>query len=263
MGQAWPAASEKPTPRRWWLPAYTEEADGRIRHHAEWFMLVLALLAVPAIVLEATASHALQLVALGLNVAIWAGFVAELAFVLAVASNRKRTLREHWLDLVIVVVSVPVMPPFMQGGRALRLLRLTQLFRLTALGARAAQAGRRILDPGSFRYLAAVVAIVIAVAGSAIALVDSKDVPSVWNGVWWALVTVTTVGYGDITITTVPGRIIAMLVMLVGISFFAMLTGAITSTWVKSDREREVEPALDDIRERLGRIEEALARLER
>ena len=68
---------------------YTEEPSGRIHHRAEPLILVLALLVVPAIVLEETSSDALQAVAFVLNVVIWVGFAAELAFVLAVASNRR------------------------------------------------------------------------------------------------------------------------------------------------------------------------------
>jgi hypothetical protein len=60
-------------------------------------MLVLALLVIPAIVLEETASATLRGVAIGLNGVIWIGFFAELVFVLSVATNRRRTLRVHWL----------------------------------------------------------------------------------------------------------------------------------------------------------------------
>jgi len=180
-------------------------------------ILVLALLVVPAIVLEETSSDALQAVALVLNVVIWVGFAVELAFVLVVASNRARTLRAHWLDAAIVVVSVPVTPAVLQGTRALRLLRLLRFFRLGLLGGRALVAARTLFSPAGLRYVVVVVLLFVVVAGSSVAMVDSEDVGSIWDGVWWALATVTTVGYGDVVPRSVAGRAVAAVVMLVGI----------------------------------------------
>jgi Ion channel len=55
---------------------------------------------------------------------------------------------------------------------------------------------------------------------------------STWDGVWWAVTTMTTVGYGDITPRTNYGRVVAIVVMLVGIGFIALLTGALAhASW--------------------------------
>jgi voltage-gated potassium channel len=192
------AVSEAGAIRARWDGFYAEEPDGRIRHRGEPVMFVLALLVVPAIVLEETSSHALQAVAFALNLVIWVGFAAELAFILAVASNRPRTLRAHWLDAAIVVVSVPVTPAALQSTRALRLLRLLRFVRLGLLGARAVVAARTLFSPSGLRYVVVLVLLFVVVAGSAVAMVDSEDVGSIWDGIWWALATVTTVGYGDV-----------------------------------------------------------------
>ncbi len=74
---------------------------------------------------------------------------------------------------------------------------------------------------------------------------------------WWAAVTVTTVGYGDIYPTTVGGRIIAIVVMLVGVGFLAVLTATIASYFVKTDRGEEHAT----IAAALGRIEADIATL--
>jgi len=92
-------------------------------------------------------------------------------------------------------------------------------------------------------------AIVIACAsiaitfGSAIlmTIADHKNYPSIGSGLWWAVQTVTTVGYGDHTPVTVSGRLVAALVMLVGIGFLTVITAAITSTFV-SRTEGEQTP---------------------
>ncbi len=238
---------------------YSEEPNGRIHHRAEPMILVLALLVVPAIVLEEASSDALQTVAFALNIVIWVGFAAELAFVLAVASNRLRTLRTHWLDAVIVVVSVPLTPAFLQSARALRLLRLLRFVRLGLLGARALVAARMLFSPSGLRYVVVLVLLFVVVAGSAVAMVDSEGVGSIWDGIWWALATVTTVGYGDVVPHSVAGRIVAAVVMLVGIGFFALLTAAVAATFVKQDeRPEELREELREISARLERIERAL-----
>jgi voltage-gated potassium channel len=109
--------------------------------------------------------------------------------------------------------------------------------------------------------------------GSAILMtvVDRKNYPSIGSGLWWAVQTVTTVGYGDHVPVTVSGRLVAAFVMLVGIGFLTVITAAITSTFVSraegeqapsdaavatAQQLREIESRLDS---RLARIEAAVA----
>jgi voltage-gated potassium channel len=117
-------------------------------------------------------------------------------------------------------------------------------------------------------------AIVIASASVAITfgsallmtIVDHKNYPSVGSGLWWAVQTVTTVGYGDHTPVTVPGRLVAAFVMLVGIGYLTVITAAITSTFVSrseavrgpSDAEAAAAQQLREIDARLARIEATL-----
>jgi voltage-gated potassium channel len=93
------------------------------------------------------------------------------------------------------------------------------------------------------------------IAGAVEATVDTHHFTSFWNGVWWAVVTVTTVGYGDLYPRSVPGRLIAMLLMLVGIGFISVLTATIASLLVKVDRQDET----DKVALALARIETELA----
>jgi hypothetical protein len=78
-------------------------------------------------------------------------------------------------------------------------------------------------------------------------------------GIWWAVVTVTTVGYGDLAPTTVAGRIVAIVLMFVGIGFLSVLTATIASFFVKSERSPESEEILSA----LQRVEGELAELRR
>jgi voltage-gated potassium channel len=97
----------------------------------------------------------------------------------------------------------------------------------------------------------------VVLSGSVEALVDSGEFHSTWAGIWWALETVTTVGYGDVPVKAVDGRIIAMVVLLVGIGFLSVLTATIASYFVKTDRGDETEAIIAA----LGRLEAEVAEL--
>jgi voltage-gated potassium channel len=239
---------------------YRQLENGRIEHRAEPLILLLALLVVPALLLEQSANGGLREIALWLNLVIWGGFAAELAFVLAVSHTRLRTLRAHWLDAAIVLVSFPVMPALLQSARALRLLRLLRFVRLAVAGTRAMHQVSIVFRPSGFRYVAALVGVLVIVAGTALSLVERSAAPSVADGLWWALATATTVGYGDIAPESPQGRAIAAVVMLLGIGFFAMITATVAAIFVRNDDsdDRELLRALAEVSERLDRIERTL-----
>jgi voltage-gated potassium channel len=120
-----------------------------------------------------------------------------------------------------------------------------------------------------FPYLAAATLILALVSGFVMTLVDEKDFPNYGISVWWAIVTLATVGYGDVVPTTVPGRVVGSFVIIAGVTFLAFLTATVTSLFVSSDqeaaRERELaqrETADKELRELLHRLEERLSAIE-
>jgi voltage-gated potassium channel len=113
----------------------------------------------------------------------------------------------------------------------------------------------------------AAVALLITVAGGVMArLLDRPEFPTIGKGLWFALQTVTTVGYGDITPRHTDGRIIAAVVMLTGIGFLAVITASVTASLIESSRRRFVESEgdlarrVEEVSERLVSIEASLAR---
>src|SRR6476659_4435340 len=104
---------------------------------------------------------------------------------------------------------------------------------------------RFLSAPLSVRSAVAVIgsatAVVVVMAGVAMRVLDHSEYSNVWVGMWWALQTVTTVGYGDVTPHNVSGRLVGGFVMLYGIAFLTIAIAAITSTFVaraESERER-------------------------
>ena len=134
-------------------------------------------------------------------------------------------------------------------------------------------------SPPSVRLAAGVIvtatATVVVVAGILMRVLYHTEYGSIWVGMWWAIQTVTTVGYGDVTPHKAIGRIVATFVMLEGIAFLAVVTAAITSTFVRrAELEHEEEEAAEaetaearmdahfgDLAARLDRVEATLTRL--
>ena len=93
--------------------------------------------------------------------------------------------------------------------------------------------------------------VVVVGAGALISVLDREEYPNVGIGMWWALQTVTTVGYGDVTPTHVAGRLVAAAVMLQGIAFIAIITAVITSTFVaRATRQQEAMRLEDELSDR-------------
>jgi len=109
-------------------------------------------------------------------------------------------------------------------------------------------------QPPSIRPAASVIvtatAVIVVGAGALMRVFDHHEYPSIWLGMWWAIQTVTTVGYGDVTPKNVTGRLVASFVMLEGIAFVAIVTAAITSSFIaRAEREREVADDADETAE--------------
>ena len=126
---------------------------------------------------------------------------------------------------------------------------------------------RFLEEPPSARNAAVVIIIatVVVVVGSGVVmtLIDSKEYPNLGVGLWWALQTVTTVGYGDVAPAQLGGRLVGALVMLEGTAFIAIVTAVVTSTFVsRATRAYEAAHATDEVSDREW-IEQRFDALER
>jgi voltage-gated potassium channel len=130
---------------------------------------------------------------------------------------------------------------------------------------------RKGLRPRFAAYLIiAFWAVGVVVFGVIERLVDPDTFDNVWLGMWWAMQTVTTVGYGDVVPGSTAGKVIAAFMMLGGLSLLAVVTGVITSGFVaqaqaerQADREDPMMVKLEQMAGRLDTIDAHLARLQR
>jgi voltage-gated potassium channel len=90
--------------------------------------------------------------------------------------------------------------------------------------------------------VASLAALLILAGGGGLALVEPNTVHGGFlDGIWWAIVTASTVGYGDIAPATLPGRLIAIVMMLAGIGLISTLAASITARFVEQDKNAELK----------------------
>ena len=133
---------------------------------------------------------------------------------------------------------------------------------------------RRIANARSVTVGLAVTFLVLAFVGAIlIRIADPDNFPSLGLAIWWALQTVTTVGYGDVVPTTTIGRVVGGIEMVIGVSFIAFLTAGVTSTVIqrgeartkdddRAGRERDAQTIVDALTQTRQAITELDRRLD-
>lgn len=155
------------------------------------------------------------------NIVIWAVFAADYLLLLYLSPQRSVYLRTHVLDLLVIAL------PF------LRPLRLLRLVAIVASSTRRA-GGRAVQRVTVF----AVCVAVIVMATSAVVVFDAekaaprRNIKTLGDALWWAVSTVTTVGYGDLYPVTPVGRVMATVLMLTGVTLVGTITAAVAAWFV-------------------------------
>ncbi|HXH90966.1 MAG TPA: potassium channel family protein [Thermoanaerobaculia bacterium] len=180
-----------------------------------------------------------------IDLAIALVFLGEFLIRLAKADNRRQFFRRFWWELLAAIPITGHAARALRGLPLLRTIRVIRLLRLVRLTARV-----RVLIKDSHAFIHG--AWLIEISTSVVALVSAAalsfhyfehgtnpNVHTVADSFWWAIVTVTTVGYGDIYPITTGGRLIAVGLMLVGIGTLGLYSAAIASFVVKRHMEEE------------------------
>jgi voltage-gated potassium channel len=141
----------------------------------------------------------------------------------------------------------------------------------TAKGLRVAWSGnrylrfllRRELTPARAGWaIASATAGITVVCGIVIRFVDHADFDTVGQGMWWAVQTVTTVGYGDVVPKQTAGRFVGAILMLSGIGFLTVVTAVVTAAFLETVRRRMGDPGHSEVIEKLDELNERLKALE-
>ena len=218
----------------------------------------LGLLTLPYLV---TLTGAAATAVTAANELIWGAFAVDYFVRLHLALDRKQYVMHNLLDLVIVLL------PFLRPLRAVRLLRL---LRLASVGAMA-QKRATSLHARVTSYVASTALVVTVVAGCSMYDVEKKapqaNIINLPDALWWAVTTMTTVGYGDRYPVTGTGRLIAIVLMGVGIALLGVITASVAAWFVgrMNETQRIEETAkstLDDVLAEVCRLHARLDALE-
>ena len=234
---------------------------------------IAVALTIPALVLMSIDPQGiLGVVADVLNWGIWLTFLVEFVVMLRIAPDNRRWLRANVLDVLVLVGTPPFLPEPLHVLWILRLLRILDLMPVAG----------KVFRFNAFRY-AAILAFLAVVAGG-LAYVELENDPEInqFDGVWWAMTTISTVGYGDELPETTGGRIVGMGLMVLGpvlIGLVATGVGSLVTRQIQRDLadqasdlaeiEEEVDEVEEDVQELreidrqiLDRLEEISRRLE-
>ncbi|WP_084151581.1 potassium channel family protein [Thiomicrorhabdus sp. Milos-T2] len=166
--------------------------------------------------------------------AIWLVFFLELVFNLFNVEKKIRYLKENWLNVLIVLIAFPAVEwgnDWIVAVRSLRLVLFLRFFNgffkdiIIVLGR------------NRFGQILSIFAFIIIGSGAIFAYLEDRQV---WDGVWYALVTITTVGYGDVVPVSDEGRVFGVILILFGVVFFSLVTANISAFLIGSE-QRKVE----------------------
>ncbi len=237
--------------------ARSQDAYDRFAALVDLPLTVLALIWLPVLVLPYVVHLPtdVQDTFAVIDYTVWAAFVTEYLVKLYLSPSRRFFVRHHLIDLA--VIALPMLRPL----RAARLLRLLNLTRVAVVLANALRRTRSLLTHRGLHFvLLAVLAIIFACSALVLSFeahARGSNIHNFGDALWWAIVTVTTVGYGDRYPVSAGGRGVAVILMFVGIGLIGVLTATVASYFVQQSADDDRA----ELVERLDRMEALLQEL--
>lgn len=236
-----------------------------LERRLHWTMIWISLLSLPAFLLDTLSRDPLlQRVAFALDALILVVFLAELAAMLALSSQRTAYLLRNWLHVVIIVAAAAsLFGDYFQWIATTRMLRigLVAMLMLRALGAL-----RNLFTPRGIPFLLGFYVAALTVAGAGFYWLE-PSIESFWDGLWLAFVTGTTVGYGDLIPTTGGARVFAVFIVILGFSMMSLLTAGIVTFFIgredeelRQEMHRDIRALRREVQELITEEEKALRR---
>ena len=193
---------------------------------------------------------------------VWLAFLFETTLLSVLVKNRRAYLFGNWMNLVIIVGGLPI---FWQFPPLIGLLRSFRLVLVVMLLVRLSKSARKLLARHQLGNTLIVAFLAMLLSGVIISRID-PSIGTVWDGMWWAWVTMATVGYGDVVPHNMAGRLFGSLLILFGVVLLSLLTANLAAFFIGSDaekmereqEEKEKNRQLNEISARLERIEHLL-----
>lgn len=199
-----------------------------------------------------------------LDLLVWGVFLLEAMVLSLLVRNRRLFWKQNWLNLVIVFGGLPLL--FMQQASALAFLRVLRLILLVVVLIRMARRSLKLMARHALTATLVIAVFLVVSIGTLVASID-PNFGSIWDGLWWAVVTITTVGYGDITPISAEGRLLGVVLILFGVVVFSMVTANVAAFLVGLQVEESSEEiSREEVKHELmilQRLEEMEARFDR
>ena len=190
-------------------------------------MIVAAALTLPSLILlETRETGFLYVLSVVLNWGTWLAFLFELVVMLAVVPNRWRYIKNHPIEIAIVVLTPPVLPAGFQFLRIFRLFRLLRLLKLAELS-------RTAFSTQGLGYAALMTLMVALAGGTLFRSVEAKNQNlTEWESIYWAITTMMTLG-SQYQPTTTISEVVELGLLVMGVGFISILTGALAQKFIK------------------------------
>lgn len=245
IGLAGVASDERESARRW-------------AHHFEAPMLLLALWILIEWYAQANGSLPAS-ITVWTNWVIWLFFIFETAILTVLVEDKRRFLRSNWINLVIIIMGASILWGETNYAGILRSLRLLLMLSLIL---NVSDTVQQILARNNLGTTLLVAFVFIIFSGIFIAGIDPA-IDTLWEGIWWAWVTVTTVGYGDIVPSSVAGKLFGAVLILLGIGLFSLLTANFSAFFINKEEKISFEAEDRELSKMTRRIELRLAAIEK
>lgn len=225
----------------------------------EWPMLLVALWILLQWYLEETKAIPQEIARIA-DWLVWLAFLFETLLLGSLVRDKRAYLTGNWMNLVIIVGGFPF---FWEFAPLVGLLRSFRLMLVVMLLARMSRTARVLLARHNLGSTLAVAFVTMVLSGVMISRID-PSIGSVWDGMWWAWVTMATVGYGDVVPHSGAGRLFGALLILFGVVLLSLLTANLAAFFIGSEvekveqEEKEADRLLKDIAARLERVERLL-----
>ncbi len=192
---------------------------------------------------------------------IWIIFVIDYFKRLYKSRNKKKFIKRHIIDLISIIPLYTIFTIFrtlniLKISRVSRIANLSKVIRIFGVFKISKENLEIFINTNNFNYTLLIALIVIVGSSTMLSLIEKI---SFFDSLWWSIVTVTTVGYGDIYPKTLPGKIVATILMFTGIGLIGSLTSTISTYFInkeKNEKSKDIKVEKDNYKSKV--INEAI-----
>jgi len=210
----------------------------QVGRYFSFIVLIALLIVVVQLVLDYSGRKYQSILSIG----VWSVFTLEFCVNMLLVTNRKRYLLHNWLNGVIILVAYPWMDVGQDWAVLFRSLRLFLFLRIIL---NVFWSVVDLLRQNSFGMVLFGAFVFIIVSGTIFSVIEQVTFV---DGVWYALVTITTVGYGDMVPLTDTGRIYGAVLILVGVMLFSLVTANVSAFLIGAEQKNREKEILTQVR---------------